>query len=128
MLYLPLLRPRHHLFNVVTGPEGMAHAVLIRALVPMEGIELMTERRLRSNPKAAALLPERLAFGPGALSEAMGLHTCWNGQGLVIPGTPIWIADNGEQVSEGDIFAGPRIGVGYAGECAAWPWRFRLKN
>lgn len=125
--YVYLCYGMHHLFNVVTGPEEMAHAVLIRALEPVAGIELMMERRLRYNPKAAGMPPHRLTLGPGALSQAMGLHTGWNQQSLVAPGSPIWIADNGEQLSENDIVAGPRIGVGYAGECAQWPWRFVVK-
>ncbi len=120
--YIYLCYGIHHLFNVVTGPEGTAHAILVRAVEPLEGIEIMLQRR-------KAPLPEsRLTTGPGALSQALGLTTAWTGQSLLLPDTPVWIEDRGRLVSDTDIAAGPRIGVDYAGECAAWEWRFWLRD
>ncbi len=69
-----------------------------------------------------------LSTGPGTLSQALGLTKYFTGQSLVLPDSPIWIEDLHEKISENEIAAGPRIGVDYAGECAAWPWRFWLKN
>jgi len=120
--YIYLCYGIHHLFNVVTGPEGTAHAILVRALEPLEGIEIMRQRRKISSPGP------RLTTGPGALSQALGLTTAWTGQSLLLPDTPVWIEDRGRLVSDTEIAAGPRIGVDYAGECAAWEWRFWLRD
>lgn len=116
--YVYLCYGIHHLFNVVTAPENQAHAVLIRALEPIEGLEIMKARRGNVGKK-------RLTIGPGALAQAMGLKTGFSGQSLVAPDSFVWIED---WKYTDEIMAGPRIGVDYAGECAAWPWRFWLKN
>ena len=118
--YIYLCYGIHHLFNVVTGPEGMAHAVLVRAIEPIEGVEIMLERR-----KAKRLLPA-LAGGPGTLAQALGLTTRWTGQSLLAPDSPVWIEDRGEVVLPENIVAAKRIGVDYAGECAEWAWRFLI--
>jgi len=120
--YVYLCYGMHHLFNVVTGPGGMAHAVLIRAIEPIHNIETMQLRR-----KMAALKPQ-LTAGPGALSQALGIKTAFNGVNLMDPASPIRIEDRGEMVAESDILAGPRVGVESAGECALWPWRFVVKG
>lgn len=129
--YVYLCYGIHHLFNVVTAPEGAAHAVLIRAIQPVEGVERMAARRnltLPENDQVPGSDIRRLTVGPGTLSQAMGLTTRWTGQSFFSPDTPVWL-ENGEGiVAEGDIEAGKRIGVEYAGECAGWPWRFWLKN
>lgn len=119
--YIYLCYGIHHLFNVVTAPEDVAHAILIRAIEPLEGIEQMSKRR------NMAFSP-RLTTGPGALSQALGLSTAWTGQSLTAPETPVWIEDRGRVIPEASIAAGPRIGVDYAGECAAWEWRFWLRD
>ena len=120
--YIYLCYGIHHLFNVVTGPEGMAHAVLVRAIEPIEGVEVMLERR-----KAKRLSPT-LTGGPGTLAQALGLTTRWTGQSLLAPDSPVWIEDRGEVVLPENIRATPRIGVDYAGECAAWEWRFLVND
>jgi DNA-3-methyladenine glycosylase len=116
--YIYLCYGIHHLFNVVTGPEDMAHAVLVRAIEPIEGVEVMLERR-----KAKRLSPI-LAGGPGTLTQALGLTTRWTGQSLLAPDSPVWIEDRGEVILPENIRTTPRIGVDYAGECATWEWRF----
>ncbi len=113
--YIYLCYGIHHLFNVVTGPEGAAHAVLVRAVEPVEGLDCMLERRRAKRAGPA------LTTGPGALAQALGLHTRFSGQSLLAPDSPVWI-EPGE--APRTIASGPRIGVDYAGECAAWPWRF----
>ena len=119
--YVYLCYGIHHLFNVVTATKDTAHAVLIRAIEPLDGLEWMQERRLIKNKTSPAL-----TTGPGALSQALGLSTRWTGQSLLLPDTPVWLEDRGIPVSAEDIAAGKRIGVDYAGECAEWPWRFWL--
>lgn len=120
--YIYLCYGIHHLFNVVTAPEGMAHAVLVRALEPLDGTAEMMKRRQLTSPGP------RMTSGPGALSVAMGLTTARTGQSLLAPDTPIWIEDRGDLITDADIASGPRIGVDYAGECAAWEWRFWLRH
>jgi DNA-3-methyladenine glycosylase len=121
--YIYLCYGIHHLFNVVTGPEGMAHAVLIRAIEPIEGLQTMLSRRQIPN------VSPRLSTGPGALSQALGLDKCWTGQSLIGTGTPVWLEYTGEEPPGlEEIGVGRRIGVEYAGECANRPWRFWLKR
>lgn len=121
--YIYLCYGIHHLFNVVTGPEGTAHAVLIRTLAPLEGVETMLRRRKMTWDEKMNL-PPQLTAGPGTLSKALGLHTALTGQSFFEAGAPFWIEDRNYPLREADIAAGPRIGVAYAGAWAAREWRF----
>lgn len=120
--YIYICYGMHHLMNVVTGPRDNAHAVLIRALEPAEGIETMAERRKMS------LTDTRLTKGPGALSLAMGLTSQLSGASLLAPTSPIWIEDHGIIHGANEICTGPRIGVESAGDAALWPWRYFIKG
>ena len=120
--YIYLCYGIHHLFNVITGPIDHPHAVLIRALEPLEGLEQMLARR-----KMQTLEP-RITAGPGSLSVAMGFDRRQNGLDICAPDSDIWIEDHTREVYPGNIIASPRVGVGYAEECAAWPWRFRVRD
>ena len=73
-------------------------------------------------------LHPKLTAGPGALTQALGIHTSQSGFSLLDPTGPIWLEDRGEVILEENIIASPRVGVAYAKECAAWPWRFRIKG
>ena len=127
--YIYLCYGIHHLFNVVTAPEGMAHAVLIRAGEPLEGLGYMMERR-GFPPEFAgeAKKMQRLTTGPGALANALALSTKWTGQSFFDADAPFWIEDDGFRVPDNGISAGKRVGVDYAGPCADWPWRFWLSD
>lgn len=116
----------HQLFNVVTGPDGMAHAVLIRAIEPVEGQSFMLERRQMPGKLAMQTVKPALTTGPGSLAQALGLHSSMSGQSLITADTPCWIEYPKNEVAEQDIASGKRIGVESAGDCAAWPWRFWL--
>lgn len=116
--YVYLCYGIHHLFNVVTAPAETAHAVLIRGVEPLEGIETMLDRR-----KFSKLKPQ-LSAGPGTLSKALGITTTLNNVDLTTPDSPIWIEDRGFKISKKDIKKGKRIGVAYAEECADWEWRY----
>ncbi|MCC7465124.1 MAG: DNA-3-methyladenine glycosylase [Saprospiraceae bacterium] len=125
--YIYLCYGIHHLFNVVTAPADTAHAVLIRAVEPLEGLEAMHQRRkIPFNPLRQTPDP-RLTTGPGALSQAMGLHSSQTGVSLILPDSLVWIEEE-TLVTPREIVSGPRIGVDYSGECATWPWRFWVKN
>ncbi len=120
--YVYLCYGIHHLFNIVTGMEGMAHAVLIRAIEPVENTEQMLLRRSMNS------LKPQLTAGPGVMSKALGINTSHDGYDLCTPDGLISIEDRGIIIKKENIIASPRVGVGYAEECAAWPWRFRIKN
>ena len=117
--YVYLCYGMHALVNVVTGMEGVPHAILIRAVEPTYGIDLMLVRRGREQ------VDRRLAGGPGMMSQALGIDTRCNGMNL--RGGRLWIEDRGGDVADGDIIASPRVGVDYAGADAARPWRFRIR-
>ncbi|HXD77731.1 MAG TPA: DNA-3-methyladenine glycosylase [Puia sp.] len=118
--YVYLIYGIHHLFNVVTNKTGVPHAVLVRALEPIEGIPVMLERMGREK------LDNSLTRGPGNLSRAMGLLTRHTGFSLL--DKEIWIGDDGYRPKRGEIVATPRIGVDYAGADAALNYRFFLRG
>jgi DNA-3-methyladenine glycosylase len=99
----------HSLLNFVTEPEGTASAVLIRALEPTDGIELMRERRGRNDL-------EGLCSGPGKLAEALGVDLSLNGADLLEP--PFKLS---EGTKRGEIVTSERIGITKAAEL---PWRY----
>ena len=114
--YVYLCYGIHHLFNVVTNRAGVPHAVLIRAGQPVTGVEHMLARRNKSKSD------KTLLGGPGSLAKALGITT--DDTGTCLEGSRIWIEDTGHEVGDESIVAGPRIGVDYAKEDAARPYRF----
>ncbi len=120
--YIYICYGMHHLMNVVTGSRDNAHAILIRALEPSEGMEAMAQRR------KMPLSDTRLTKGPGALSLAMGLNNTLSGASLLSPTSPVWIEDRGIILEPNQICEGTRIGVESAGEAAQWPWRYFIKG
>ncbi len=114
--YVYLCYGIHHLFNVVTNVKNVPHAVLIRAVKPAEGNEMILLRR------NADKMHSRISAGPGTVSQALGIRT--EHSGLNLGGNKIWIEDKGIKVPKENIIAGPRIGVDYAEEDALLPYRF----
>jgi DNA-3-methyladenine glycosylase len=106
----------HSLLNFVTEPVGSASAVLIRALEPTEGVELMCERRGRNEI-------EQLCSGPGKLTEALGVDLSLNGADLLAP--PFELSDRDSAQAETEITASPRIGITKAADL---PWRYCVKG
>ncbi len=118
--YVYLCYGIHHLFNVVTAGKGQPHAVLIRAVEPLESIDLMLKRRNLDRVKP------QLTAGPGVMSKAFGITTTHSGMDLTQPDSKIRIEDRNIHVHPENIIESPRVGVGYAEECAHWNWRFRI--
>ena len=118
--YVYLCYGIHALFNVVTNQQGVAEAVLIRAVEPKIGLDVMSSRRGMSAQK------KNLTSGPGKITKALGIDLTHNETSL--SGKEIWIEDQGVVVKESQVEASPRIGVDYAGEDALLPWRFTIKD
>lgn len=118
--YVYLCYGIHNLFNIVTNQSEIPHAVLIRAIEPTLGIDLMIQRRKKKK------LDFTLTSGPGSLSEALGITRNQNSVSLL--DDEIWVEDHGISFPENKIIASPRVGVGYAKEDALLPWRFRIKE
>jgi DNA-3-methyladenine glycosylase len=112
----------HSLLNFVAEPEGSAAAVLIRALEPSEGLELMRERRglsARARASATRLRLEELCSGPGKLTEALGVGLDLNGADLLAPPFELLAPEAGWDRAE--VVAATRIGITKAAER---PWRY----
>jgi DNA-3-methyladenine glycosylase len=106
----------HSLLNFVTEPEGTASAVLLRALEPTEGIDLMRERRGQERI-------ETLCSGPGKLAEALGIDLSLNGADLFQP--PFELSEPAGEWSTVDVVTGPRIGITKAADL---PWRYSVSG
>ena len=112
----------HQLFNVVTGPEEVPHAVLIRAIEPIEGIEIQKKRRKFLLTKAA------LSSGPGSLTKCLDISMNDNGLELWNPKSRLRIENNNVKIQDNEIVSTPRIGVESSGESALLHYRFVLKT
>jgi DNA-3-methyladenine glycosylase len=118
--YVYLCYGIHHLFNVVTATKGTPHAVLIRGIEPVQGIDIMLRRR------NMAILKPNITAGPGALSKAMGIDKGLNAKNLL--GDEIWIEDNGIVFPGDQIVSSARVGVDYAEDHALLPWRYYIRG
>jgi DNA-3-methyladenine glycosylase len=119
--YLYTVYRVHTLFNITTYDAEHPDTVLIRAIEPLEGIDVMLRRR------GLAAVARNLTAGPGVLSQALGLTPALSGE--LVTGPYIWFEDAGELIDDAQVLASSRVGLEYAGaEAVALPWRFRLKE
>ena len=118
--YIYLCYGIHEMLNVVTSVEGQPHAILIRAIEPTTGIDIMLARR-----NMLSLKPN-ITAGPGSVAKALGIDRKLNG--ISLQSDTLWIEDKGLSFSDDQIAAVPRIGVAYAGEDALLPYRFYVKG
>ena len=118
--YVYLCYGVHQMFNIVTNKEGVADAVLIRAVEPIDGIDIMLKRTGKMK------LDETLTRGPGNVGKAFGFHT--SQCGLPLDSDELFIADDGLKIPKTMIGTSPRIGVDYAGNHAQLPYRFFVKG
>ncbi len=116
--YVYLVYGLHHCLNVVTVGPGFPEAVLLRGGRPVKGLALMRKRR-------GAGVPDRhLLDGPGKLCKALAVDRKDDGLDLCSESGSLWLADDGVEASEPDVLRGPRVGIEFAGEAAAWPLRW----
>lgn len=116
--YVYLCYGIHALLNIVSGEEGIPHAILIRAIEPTIGVDEMIRRRMKN----ASF--KDLTTGPGSLTKALGITLEHNN--LPLPNDLIWIEESGHEIPPSRIVASPRIGISYAEEYVEKPWRFRI--
>jgi DNA-3-methyladenine glycosylase len=116
--YVYLIYGIHSLLNVVTGADGEAQAVLVRACEPVAGLPLVQARRGSQTPTEPR--PVLLA-GPGKVGQALALDREWSGHPLYLPGELMLCPGPAPTA----IAVGPRVGIDYAEpEHQRLPWRF----
>ena len=112
-VYVYLSYGLHYCVNLVTGSEGEAQALLLRALWPTDGVDVMQRRR-------AGAPFERLANGPANLTQALAITRAQTGGRL---GQDLWLEPPASEIDKTIILTGPRVGISRAKDL---PWRFRL--
>ena len=117
-VYVFFVYGMYHQLNFVTGPAGHPHAILVRGVEPVEGVEIMRKRR-------GAMKDTNLTSGPGKLAIAFGITRELNGEDLT--GERVWLEEF-RKIPKKEIAAGPRIGIDYAGDDAALPLRIWIKD
>ena len=116
--YVYFVYGMYYQFNVVSNVKDTPHAILVRALEPVEGVDLMRERR-HSHPD------HNLTNGPGKLCIALGIDRALDGADLL--GQRVWLEEF-QRVTPRRIAKGPRIGIDYAQEWIDKPWRFWIRD
>lgn len=117
-VYVFFVYGMYYQLNLVTGPADHAHVVLIRAIEPVEGIEIMRERR-------GEMPDKNLTSGPGKMTIALGIDRTYNSEHL--SGDRIWVEEY-KTFKKSEIGSGPRVGIDYAEEFVGMPWRFWVKD
>jgi DNA-3-methyladenine glycosylase len=120
--YVYLCYGIHALFNIVTSPEDEPHAVLIRGIIPLKGLDIMKARTGKDK------LEPKNGIGPGNVSKLLGIRVMDSGLDICneLPGERrIWIQDEGIVINENEVITGPRVGIDYAAEDALRPYRFQ---
>jgi DNA-3-methyladenine glycosylase len=116
--YVYFVYGMYNQFNVVTNVEGIPHAILVRAVEPSEGLDIMRRRR-------RGRLEYELTSGPGRLCLALGIDRKLDKADLL--GDRVWIEEGGS-ISPRQIARGPRIGIDYAESWINKPWRFWVRD
>ena len=116
--YVYFIYGMYNQFNIVTNVEDIPHAVLVRALEPVEGLDVIRRRRRGRSEY-------ELTSGPGRLCIAMGIDRGLDKADLL--GERVWI-EEGISISPRQIARGPRVGIDYAEKWVTKPWRFWIKD
>lgn len=116
--YIYLIYGMYNCMNIVANKENIPEVALLRALEPLEGIELMEQRRKNAKYKMLLNGPGKLCQGMGITKEHYGLDLCNSKLYLEEPVSP----------RDFEIEASKRINIDYAGEAKDYLWRFTMKN
>jgi len=117
-VYIFFIYGMYFQFNVVVGKKDVPHAVLIRAVAPVENIGIMRERR-------GQMKDVNLTSGPGKLCIALGIDKTFNDEDLL--GKRVWL-EEAAKILPSEITCGKRVGIDYAEEYAEKPWRFWVRD
>lgn len=120
-VYVYLCYGIHSLLNVVSNEVGIPDAILIRAIYPVFGNEIIMTRRTKKGINNSTS-----CVGPGNVTKALGIDR--NQNGIMINTSEIYIGKNDQLIPESFIQTGKRIGVDYAEEDAALPYRFYVNH
>ncbi|NGX56105.1 MAG: putative 3-methyladenine DNA glycosylase [Candidatus Anoxychlamydiales bacterium] len=118
--YIYLCYGMHHLLNIVTNKKDIPEAVLIRSIEPIDGIDIMQNRR---NKK---IFNRTLTTGPGSLTKALGITKNFNYKSFL--SNELWIEDKKNVIKDDNIIKSKRVGIEYALQDALLPYRFRIKD
>lgn len=123
--YVFIIYGMYYCFNTVTREEGTPQAVLIRAVEPIEGIDLMAENRFKKpyNQLTKSQI-KNLTNGPGKLCGALLIDKAQNGEDLC--GDKLYIEEGDNE--KFNIIAAKRVGIDYAEEAKDYPWRFYIED
>jgi DNA-3-methyladenine glycosylase len=118
--YIYICYGMHQMMNIVTNEKEIPDAVLIRAIEPVKGIDIMLKRTGKNK------LDKTITRGPGNVGKALGIFK--HHSGLFLLDEEIYLLDDGKKISDKDIGVSKRIGVESAGEDALLPYRFYVKG
>lgn len=123
--YIFIIYGMYYCFNIVTREEGVPQAVLIRALEPIEGLDLISQNRFKKpyNSLNKSQI-SGLTNGPGKLCKAFLIDKSLNGEDLC--GSKLYIEEGTDK--NFDIISSKRVGIDYAEEAKDYPWRFYIKD
>ncbi len=141
--YVYLVYGMYYCLNVVTGPPGVPHAILIRAVEPLVGVDLIRTARLEAELRSRrSLVPadrerirarlertpaKRLAAGPGLVGAAFGLDRSLTGSDLLDPAQAVHLEPPPADAPPHEIAVSARIGIGFSGpDWESRPWRFTM--
>ena len=116
--YVYFVYGMYHQFNIVTNVADVPHAILVRAVEPAEGLDIMRRRR-------SGRSEYELTSGPGRLCLALGIDRRLDKADLL--GERVWI-EEGVSISPRQIARGPRVGIDYAESWITKPWRFWVRD
>jgi len=118
--YVYICYGMHHLFNVVTNKKNIPDAVLIRAVDPLCGIDIMLKRSGKAEPGSS------ITKGPGNAAKALGISK--NHSGVNLLSNEIYITDDGHVFEDALLGVSSRIGIGNTGDAVLKPYRFYVKG
>ncbi|QNU68739.1 DNA-3-methyladenine glycosylase [Ruminiclostridium herbifermentans] len=123
--YVYFIYGMHYCFNVVTREEGTPQAVLIRAVEPIEGLEIIAKNRFgKEYSQLSKSNLRNLTNGPGKLCQALAIDRSLNGEDLC--GKKLYVQEGeSDKIS---IVSAKRVGIDYAEEAKDYPWRFYIKD
>ena len=118
--YIYVCYGMHQMLNIVTNDKDIPDAVLVRAIEPVEGLDIMSQRTGKSETDPT------ITRGPGNVGKALGIHK--RNSGILLLDEVIYLMDDGYQFPDDAIGISHRIGVASAGEDALLPYRFYIKG